>query len=265
MSKARLPAGPIPALAVGYDARMRFAFLADIHANWPALEAVLEDLDEQGEIHQLYSLGDQIGYYPFPRECMEALLERRALCILGNHERYLLGKRPKGLRRMVIAAVEHAEFALTAGQLAYIKGLKERRKVRDLFLQVHGSPRDCDEYLEPDRYKANLRIFREQAEELSLCFFGHTHKPVVISRERQLTNFQRSQTVRLKPGVRYLINPGSVGQPRDRCPMASYAIYDSTNSKLHIRRVPYPYEETQDAVKACGLAAKLGERLALGK
>lgn len=245
---------------------MRFAILADIHANWPALELVLEDLDDQAEVHQIYVLGDMIGYYPYPRECMEALMERGAECILGNHERYLLGRLPKaGMTPVVMEPIRIAREELTREQLDFIGGLKEQRKIRDHFLLVHGSPRHCDEYLIRERWEGGLEAMRAHYPDLRLCFFGHTHKALVISERKQLGRIHRSVTFDLDPDEVYLINPGSVGQPRDRSPLASYLIYDSTRNRVHFRRVDYPFEETQEAVAARGLAPKLADRLARGR
>lgn len=245
---------------------MRFAILADVHANWPALEMVLEDLDEQPEVHHIYSLGDQIGYYPYPRECMDALVERGAQCILGNHERYLLELVPtKGMTDVVKQPLEIARAELGEAHLQRLRAMKERRKVRGHFLLVHGSPRHRDEYLVRQHWRANLKLMRREFAEFPLCFFGHTHKPRVISKRRQLGALHESRVIKIEPDEICLVNPGSVGQPRDRCPLASYLIYDSHERTLHFRRVDYPYEETQEAVRRRGLAEKLAVRLAAGR
>jgi len=245
---------------------MRFAILADVHANWPALEAVLEDLDEQGEVHELYCLGDMVGYYPFPRECLDALMERRAHCILGNHERYLLGLSDGSrLRPSVLRPLELARERLSAEQMSYLGGLKDRRKVRDLFLQVHGSPRDPDEYLFKAHWAANLDVLHADHPGFGLCWFGHTHKAAVASRERGVYPIRTSRRVRLGRTEVCLVNPGSVGQPRDRTPLAGYAIYDDETRIVYFRRVEYAVAETQAAVRRLGWSKKLSWRLGVGK
>ena len=246
---------------------MRFAILADIHANWPALEMVLEDIVEQGEVHMTYCLGDLVGYYTFPGECLEALMGlERFFAIRGNHDRYLLGQVKHRVKPATLEIIEFTRQQISAEQYEWVEQMQDKRKIRDHFLLVHGSPRNKDEYMTgPERNAKNLVKMQQVYPDYDLCFFGHTHKPVVVADNEVRQQFQRDVSIKLDQGKTYLVNPGSVGQPRDGCPLASYLIYDAAERVLHFRRVDYPYEETQKAVLEQGFEQKLADRLAVGK
>lgn len=246
---------------------MRFAVLADVHANWPALEAVLEDLQQQPGIHYTYCLGDLVGYYPYPAECLEALMSLEAFdSIRGNHDRYLIGRIKHRVKPTTMQVIEYTRERISPAQYAWVEGLHDKRKVREHFLLVHGSPRNMDEYLnEREKYERSLGKMASDYPDYWLCFFGHTHKPLVVAEGLLYRDFRRGGEVQLEQGRTYLVNPGSVGQPRDGSPLASYLIYDSAEQKVEVRRVDYPYEETQRAVLAAGFRRKLADRLARGK
>lgn len=245
---------------------MRFAILADIHANWPAFEAVLEDLDEQPPVHMVYCLGDIIGYYTFPRECLAAVLEREIESIRGNHERYLVGEVEGKIKQSTLDIIEFTRREITDEQYAYVEMLQNKRKVRGHFVLVHGSPRNKDEYMmTPEKYAANLAKMAEMHPNYNLCFFGHTHKAVVAADGVLVEKIHKDTAVRLEQGKTYLVNPGSVGQPRDGCPLASYCIYDAEERVVHFYRREYAIEEAQQGIARHGFSAKLAERLERGK
>ncbi|MFH0942093.1 MAG: metallophosphoesterase family protein [Chloroflexota bacterium] len=243
---------------------MRYAILADIHANLAAFEAVLGDIERRGGADQFWNLGDAVGYGPDPQECLDRLLKEDRIGVAGNHDLAATGKIPTASFNTEAAFAAH-----WAGQRLSPEG-KEYLVNEPLVIEsgdftlVHGSPRDpVWEYLvETERARANLDHFKTR-----YCLVGHSHRPLVFQADEKgdVRRKDLSDGSRLELGERRLIiNPGSVGQPRDGDPRASYAIYDTESRSVTIHRVPYDIGLVQSRMAALGLPRRLITRLSYG-
>ena len=244
---------------------MRIAVLSDIHANLPALEAVASDIPVVDEV---WVLGDTVGYGPQPNEVVGTLQAMGARSVLGNHDGAAIGTvdanqfNPDAKR-----AIEWTAEVADANTKAYFGALPEVRRDGDV-TAVHGSPRDpIWEYITSAGIAAaNLDHFESR-----LCLFGHTHVPVayrLVDGVLEGTPGMPGDKVRLD-GARALLNPGSVGQPRDGLPDAAYALLEigdaGTADVIEFRRVRYDIDRTQRLMRDAGLPPRLAERLSFGR
>jgi diadenosine tetraphosphatase ApaH/serine/threonine PP2A family protein phosphatase len=240
---------------------VRFAVLSDIHANLAALDAVRADLPEVDEV---WVLGDIVGYGPQPNEVIVGLQEMGARSVLGNHDAAAIGTIDTGWFNPDAArAVHWTAEVIDENARAYMGSLPELRTDGPL-TAVHGSPRDpMWEYITgADVAAANLPAFAT-----SICLHGHTHVPVVFAADEERLVVVRAtvgEPVSIRAG-RSLVNPGSVGQPRDGNPAASYAILDTEAEIVEFRRVAYDVDATQKAMRHAGLPPRLAERLSYGR
>jgi diadenosine tetraphosphatase ApaH/serine/threonine PP2A family protein phosphatase len=240
---------------------MRLAVLSDIHSNLAALDAVRDDLPEVAEV---WALGDIVGYGPQPNEVISRLQEMGARSVMGNHDGAAIGEvdiswfNPDAAR-----AIRWTAGVLDENSRAYLAALPEIRRDGEL-TAVHGSPRDPTwEYITDTRIAAaNFAAF-----DTRVCLHGHTHVPVIFRAEEGLVTL-----VPATPGGpisvdagRLLLNPGSVGQPRDGNPAASYAVVDTEAQTAEFRRVGYDVATTQRAMQEVDLPARLAERLSYGR
>jgi predicted phosphodiesterase len=245
--------------------RMRIAVLSDIHANLPALEAVQADLPD---VDQVWVLGDIVGYGPQPNQVIETLQAMGARSVLGNHDGAAIGTVDAAyFNPDARSAIEWTAREIDDNSRSYIASLPEVRRDGDL-TAVHGSPRDpIWEYITSRAIAAaNFDAF-----DTRLCLFGHTHVPVAF---RQVDGAIEAQpglpgdVVQLNGG-RALLNPGSVGQPRDGLRDAAYAILELSNGAatdtISFRRVPYEIDRTQRLMREATLPARLVERLSYGR
>lgn len=229
---------------------MRIAILSDIHSNLPALEAVMRTLEQRGA-EEVWCLGDIVGYGPFPDECLNLVREKCSLVVAGNHDSGVAGTTPvDDFNQYGLEAIYWTRGALGSEQMAYIRGLP-LTLAQGACTLVHASPFEPAEwhYLHSVRGAArNFQLFSTR-----LCFIGHTHIPVIFGEDGTINRFTAEG--------RYIINVGSVGQPRDGIPEASFGIYDSTTEQCELIRVPYPIEKTAEAILRAGLPGHLGRRL----
>jgi diadenosine tetraphosphatase ApaH/serine/threonine PP2A family protein phosphatase len=239
---------------------MRVAVLSDIHANLPALDAVLADA---GEVDAIWHLGDVVGYGPDPDGVVARLSEIGATGVRGNHDAAACGGseidwfNPDARR-----AMEWTRAAISQATLQWLTALPERRPIDGVEL-VHGSPREpLWEYVtSTDVARGSFAALTEP-----ICLHGHTHVPVAW-----LEADGRIELVRGHPGTslqlqgrRALLNPGSVGQPRDGNPDAAYAILEPEAGRISWHRVPYDIPSVQEAMRAVGLPGSLRTRLSVG-
>jgi predicted phosphodiesterase len=246
---------------------MRIAVLSDIHANLPALESVIADLPP---VDAVWVLGDTVGYGPQPNEVIVVLQGIGARSVLGNHDGAAIGiVNARYFNPDARAAIEWTASMVDANARAYIAALPEVRRDTDLDLTaVHGSPRDpIWEYITgPDVAQENLAAF-----DTRLCLFGHTHQPVVfrgVDGRVETTIGLPITRVAFEADGRYLLNPGSVGQPRDGLRDAAYAILDvdaGMPGSIEFRRVSYDVDRTQSLMRRAGLPFRLIERLGYGR
>jgi diadenosine tetraphosphatase ApaH/serine/threonine PP2A family protein phosphatase len=186
--------------------------------------------------------------------------------IRGNHDRYALGEDSDQIRSATAEAVDYTRRSVGPEDLAFLGSLPDSQMIESRILLVHGSPRDRDEYIISNEFAiANFKYFKAEYAGIYLCFFGHTHLPMIIGDGKVVRQFEPNYVLDLKHMTEYLINPGSVGQPRDGNPDAAYAVLDLAESTVTFRRVPYDIEDTHRRVLAAGLQRHLGDRLRVGK
>jgi predicted phosphodiesterase len=243
---------------------MRYAIIADIHANLAAFMAVLVDIERRGDVEEVWCLGDIVGYGPDPHECIELLRQTNHICVVGNHDLAAVGKIDTSeFNPDAAAAVQWTAKQLTPQDVNYIKGLPLVLEEDD-FTLVHGSPREpiWEYVLSISSARENFAYFRSK-----FCLVAHTHVPLLFSygKTGSCSFSQFSTDKELVLGEeRLIINPGAVGQPRDSDPRASYAIYDSKARKLWLYRVSYDINTTQTRMVEQMLPMRLVARLSHG-
>jgi len=239
---------------------MRLAVLSDIHSNAPALEAALEAV---GDFDQLWVLGDMVGYGPHPNEVVERLRRSEAVAVQGNHDAAVLGRIHTGtFNDLARAAVEWTAEALAPENLDWLADQPETRVEGD-FTLVHGSPRDpLWEYLfTVPAARINLAAF-----ETTYCLVGHTHHQLTFRDDDGQVEALLAEgggTLTLD-SRRCILNPGSVGQPRDGDPRACAMTIDIESGHVEWLRFDYDIAATQTAIRATSLPGRLADRLELG-
>lgn len=237
-----------------------------MHANLEALTAVLSDAAGEGAA-SILCLGDLVGYGADPVACIEALGERAAALVAGNHEHGALGLLDlQWFNPFAREAALWTSQQLGEDHARYLAALRLTATVEDATL-VHASPRNPDEWDYLVSAEDGFAVFPDF--DTRLCFVGHSHRPgcwsLGGSGPKHLPHLKPEQgPVRLEDGRRYIINVGSVGQPRDRDPRAAYAIWDRERRTVTIRRVPYDHKAAARKILSAGLPRILAERLANG-
>jgi predicted phosphodiesterase len=265
---------------------MKTAILSDIHGNLEALEAVLRDIDTQGGVDGFWCLGDTVDYGPQPHQCLERIRQMKALTIIGNHDAAACGKVDyrKIFSTEWIEVTHWTEEHLTAEDKAYLAGLPVRVETSG-FTLIHGSPREpfWEYVLDRERAAENLAFLKTPC-----CLVGHTHvsaffefeeqtaagEPIPFTREADKKYFKDGKfSFEFKPaernliklnGQRLVLNPGSVGQQRDKDTRAAYAIFNDLDSTIELRRVEYDVNITRQKMQEGGLPEWLYQRLSAG-
>ena len=243
---------------------MRIALLADIHGNMDALSAVLRDCEERGGVDEYWVLGDLVNYGPEPEKCVELIKRLKSVAIAGNHDLAAVGKLPARLLNPdAVTALEWTVKQLSPPSIKFLAGLKQTETRGDFFL-VHGSPRDsAKEYLvSKSQAEENFRVFKTR-----YCLVAHSHESLMF-------RLEKDGSVIFIPFVegigqvlgdaRLIINPGSVGQPRDGDPRASYAVLDNITSMIRLYRVAYDIGSAQRKMVNANLPMRLVARLEKG-
>jgi diadenosine tetraphosphatase ApaH/serine/threonine PP2A family protein phosphatase len=240
---------------------MKFAIFGDIHANLEALQAVFADAQEQG-CAQFVCLGDVVGYGANPAECLDWVRDLGCPVVRGNHDEGASDESSlEDLNPLAEAALRWTRGQLTMDQRQWLRDLKLVRQVRD-FTAVHATLDSPGAWgYVTNRFDA-MASFSYQF--TAVCFYGHTHVPRIFEKT-DAVRAGRGFEVQIERGVKYFINVGSVGQPRDGDWRASYAVYDSEAQSISIRRVEYDLGTAQQKIRDAGLPALLADRLALGK
>ncbi len=220
---------------------MRYAILSDIHSDIEALNAVLPVIETQ-HIDKMICLGDMVGYYTNPNECLEIIEDREMLCISGNHDRGAIGSKDiSRFWRGARLAMPWTQKRLTLKSKLFLETLPLTRTVADSFVMVHSSldpDPDADFYIRSE--EDALPTFNVLAKQnAKICFFGHTHHPVIYEYDNGIVRKIIEKTTSLNPSCYYLINPGSVGQSRDMDERASFSIYDTDMATVSFFRVAY--------------------------
>jgi len=240
---------------------VHYAVISDVHSNLEALDAVLEDIRKR-KIEKVFFLGDAVGYGPNPNECVEILKENCEVLLAGNHDWASLG----------MTDIEYFNEYAKEAILWTIKVLNEKnRKTLSTFpitklmkkeniLFVHSTPK------EPEQWHYLLTLWDAEVNfhyfDQRICMLGHSHQPFVIEKFPSGEMITHRREARLGKGERYIINAGSVGQPRDRDPRACYVVLEG--ERVEFIRVPYPVEKTQKKMSEAGLPLLLIQRLSEG-
>ncbi|MFP9192373.1 metallophosphoesterase family protein [Natronosalvus vescus] len=221
---------------------MHVGIISDVHSNLPALEAVLEEL-ERSAVDAIVCAGDVVGYNPWPADCIDRLRDLEVPTVMGNHDRAVVQETTFRFNEMAAAGVELASEQVTEPQRDWLTSLPTERLEFDGRLKlIHGHPADPDRYTYPRDFSPRL------LEDEDVLVLGHTHIQHVE---------------RYAEGI--VVNPGSVGQPRDGDPRAAYAILDLETLTVETHRVDYDVDRVQAAVTEAGLPERIGTRLARGE
>ncbi len=224
---------------------MKIAFISDVHSNLPALEAVFEDLSRRA-VGTVYCAGDILGYNTFPDQTVELLRRKGVHCIAGNHDRAVLVG-TKGMNSIAAAAIEWTRSNMSQDTYEFIRELPNsiHRPLEGVMTAIHhGSPRFMSEYIFEEHVNDELL----ELAGARLLVLGHTHMPFVAH---------------FAAGT--VLNPGSVGQPRDGDNRASYAIWDAVEPDIEVVRVDYDRQKVMDGIREAGLPDMLASRLLRGR
>jgi diadenosine tetraphosphatase ApaH/serine/threonine PP2A family protein phosphatase len=248
---------------------VRYLILSDLHANWQALEAVLRNA--AGGFSQILCLGDLVGYGGDPNAVVDWVRANCALVVRGNHDKAASGMDREELEWFNPVARQAASWtsqSLTPENAAYVAGLPKGPLAAGGFHLVHGSPLDEDEYVLSSEEAGQAFGYLENR----VTFFGHTHLQggFIWNRSRveiipRTSSRSDRQAMEIDPACAYLVNPGSVGQPRDGDPRAAYLIFDSAAGMVTFFRVAYDVGRAQERIREAGLPAILADRLSVGR
>lgn len=238
------------------------AIISDIHGNLQALQAVIEDIEQQG-IRERVCLGDIVGYGAQPAEWLELLRGKDFRVILqGNHDAYVAADEdPQGTSEEVKQVIRWTRQVLSPEQRDWLGALPLRWQAED-YEVVHASlhhPADWGYVLEPGAAAVHFSHQQKEA-----CFIGHSHQPkMFVEGEDRALDITSLESVR--KGKKQVVNVGSVGQPRDKDERACYVVYRRAEPDVWWRRIPYDIEGAQKAIIAAGLPGKFAHRLSFGK
>ncbi len=244
---------------------MRTAIIADIHANLEAFTAVLERVQAL-KAAKIVCLGDMVGYNANPNEVLDICRKKKILCVLGNHDTRASGiEEPEDFNTEARAAVLWTRERLTTENREFLLKLPRERRLRSCFV-FHGYIHDTDRYiLYLDDAVENFRRLGALPRTISLGFFGHTHVRTVLSLEEgTISASVPSGELELSSEKQYLINPGSVGQPRDGDTRAAFLVYDDQDCRITFHNVEYDVQACQEKIIRAGLPPVLAERLTQG-
>jgi len=239
----------------------RYAILGDIHANWEALSAVLKDAADQN-IGGYVCVGDLVGYNADPARCLDKMRNLECVTVRGNHDHYCSHDESlDDFHPLAANGVDWTRRELSDEQILFLRGLKLCETVCD-FMIVHSTldmPEKWGYVYDSLQAEANFNY-----QTRSVCFHGHTHVPVVFRKRSRVVRGSYDQ-MRIELGVKYFVNVGSVGQPRDGDPRAAYVVYDLAKRNIELRRVPYDIKKAQEKVRKAHLPDRLASRLEVGK
>lgn len=255
------------------DRMPRFAFISDIHSNLQALEAVLADIEDRHDLEAILCLGDIVGYGPNPQECLDLVQSRCSLTIQGNHDLAVVDDdEADRFNDAAWEGIRYSRVNLSVEARDWLAALPEGWRLDDVTL-AHGSPNPdspCDYIHDQMIAAASFAGFDN-----TCLLVGHTHVPIAFAapdmgyapiepNDVRICLLPSATPLYLDPDERYILNPGSVGQPRDGDPDASYGILDIEERTFTVYRVPYDIAAAQRAFREAGLPDFLAQRLRLG-
>ena len=241
---------------------MRIAIISDIHGNYEALNAVMRDIELQN-IDEIVCLGDVVGYGASPNECTDLVREKCKHIVAGNHDFAVVGKTDISFfNPYAKQAMFWTRQALTTQNFSYLSNLP-LSKYEKKWIYVHATP------LKPEAWGYIFSNY-EAVNEFSffthkICFIGHSHYPVIIEYKDTKSTFLKAEILQLEDDKRYIVNVGSVGQPRDGNPKSCYLVFDADNQQVTFQRIDYDIEAAQNRIILAGLPKILSDRLAIGK
>jgi len=242
---------------------MKIGFFSDIHSNLEALEACIADFKKE-KLRKLFFLGDIIGYGPDPNKCIALVHKKADVILLGNHDAAAAGLLSTDyFNTYAQASMDYTTEVMTPENLNRLK-MSPLEATYDIFKMVHACPKEPASWgyiLDLEDAEENFKFFEQQ-----VCVIGHSHRPTIIKKFRA----NRSEAVphdfaRIDDDYRYLVNIGSVGQPRDNDPRSSYMIFDTETRIVSIKRVEYDYQKTQKKMRKVKLPQFLVDRIAIGR
>jgi len=240
---------------------MRYAILSDIHSNLEALKAVLDTCLEN-RIDQFLCVGDIVGYGADPKHCLETVCELNALHVAGNHDWAVSGKFDSSFfNEEGKAAIEWTQAHLAKDDFDWLSGLELIINNEDLVM-VHGALHKPESFIYLDDISKAPDTFYLM--EHAVCFIGHTHVPQIYILQGENIAYAPTTTMKIRKDAKYIINVGSVGQPRDGNPMASFGIFDTKIGVTEIKRVAYDIASAQKKILEAGLPEVLAKRLSVG-
>ncbi len=243
---------------------MRIGVFSDVHSNLEALQAILVFFSKQ-KINHYFFIGDLVGYNTNPNECIELIRNLDCLAVAGNHDFGVLGKTDTSeFNDAAKKAIEWTKQVLTDDTKKFL-GALSIKKEKDNIILVHSSPQNPEVW----EYIINLRQAQDEFEffKEEICFIGHSHTPFIV--EKDLSNndckYISDQKIKIKNDCKYLINVGSVGQPRDGDSRACASIFDTKTKSFEFHRIEYNIQRAQEKIITAGLPSILAERLSKGK
>ena len=241
---------------------MRYAIIADIHGNLEGLHVVLDDIKKQGCTH-VACLGDVVGYGANPKECLDIIRGMNIPVVKGNHDEYIGSTEdPEGFNDAAAEAVTWSRNQLTEDDRKWLRELKYKRFVAN-FTIVHSTldvPERWGYVFEKLQAASSFTYQTTQA-----CFFGHTHVPLAFIKDTAVRGGSYYPSLKMEAGKKYLVNVGSVGQPRDGDPRAGYVVFDIQSQTIELRRLEYDVATAQRKIREAGLPERLAKRLAEGR
>lgn len=243
---------------------MKLALISDIHGNLEALEAAFVEIDRL-KVDGVYCLGDVIGYGSDPSSCLTMVAQRCAAVLMGNHEYAVLGLvEAETMNEVAQESIAWTSHHLTDKDMSLIADFQMTLEVEDCLL-VHAAPHDPKDWHYLLTRAEAARAF--DAFTQRLCFFGHTHVPMIFSQAVGSANIRSRMGHDFDPDedARYLVNVGSIGQPRDDDPRACFVVYDSNEDTVTYHRVQYDVRKTQTKMSEANLPKMLIERLEYGR
>ncbi|HYM59709.1 MAG TPA: metallophosphoesterase family protein [Thermoanaerobaculia bacterium] len=245
---------------------MRTLIVSDLHSNAEALKAVLHRVRRK-RFEQIVCLGDFVGYGAQPNQILDVMrtFKARKIYIRGNHDRVAAGMDDgRGFNYAAKYAALWTRDHLSGPNRNFLRKLPLGPLNQHGMMLCHGSPDDEDEYVFTEHHARKVLMGCTAP----IVFYGHTHLPVIFAMDRhgEIGGYavEGDITIKLNPEYRYLINPGSVGQPRDRNPASSFAMYDSERKRVQFFRTEYDFRKTQESIIKAGLPQILADRLAIG-
>jgi predicted phosphodiesterase len=242
---------------------MRLGFFSDVHSNLEALKSTMEDFRKE-KLEKIFFLGDAVGYGPDPNECVELIQKVSQKSIMGNHDFVALNlMETNWFNQYAKEAIQWTKSKLSEKNMELLSEYAMDHRV-DIFHLVHSTPKEpanWDYIFTLDEAEENFSFFNHR-----VCLIGHSHRPFIIKKSDQRHCLLVNETgVEIEDGFKYLINIGSVGQPRDGDSRACYLIYDDQTKNAKLKRVSYDIKKTQTKMKKAKLPQFLIDRLSFGK